>query len=93
MPESSSQNKPHVSKIVLWDIDKILLSFHLSFSHSHHSSTGRASLLQVLPPEEVAADLDLALGPLVGQQRADVVLLPKAENTKMTKRKPFRRPA
>lgn len=84
---------PHVSKTVVWDINEILLAFRLSFSHSHHSSTGRANLLQVLPPEEVAADLALARGPLVGQGRADAVLLPKAETTKMTKRKPFRRPA
>lgn len=63
----------------------------LSFSHSHHSSTGRASPLQVLPPEEVLADLDLDL--LVGQEKADVVLLHKAENTEMTKRKSFRKPA
>lgn len=73
--------------------DKILLSFPLSFSHSHHSSTGKASPLRVLLPEEVVADLDLDLDLLVGQQEADAVPLPKAENIKKIRRKLFRKPA
>lgn len=93
MPESSSQPPHHVPEIVIWDTDTILLSFHLSFSHSHRSSTGRASLLQALPPEEAAADPALALGLLVGQRGVGVVLLPRAGNRKMTERKLFRRPA
>lgn len=62
----------------------------LSASYNHHSSQGKASLLQALLPEEVEADLDPDL--LVGQQKADVALLPIAENIKRRKRKLFRMP-
>lgn len=78
-------------KAVLNVEGKILLFSPLSVSYSHHSSRGKASLPQVLLPEEVEADLDPDL--LVGQQKADVALLPIAESIKKTKRKLFRKPA
>lgn len=73
------------SKAVLDVEGKILFFSPLSVSHNRHSSKGKASLLQVLLPEEVEAGLDPDL--LVGQQKADVAPLPIAESIKMTKRK------
>lgn len=61
--------------------------FPISFSLCHHLNLEKAILPQVLLPDAVVADPDLVL--LVDQQKANVVLPPKAENLEMRKRKPF----